>query len=488
MRRKTYILLCITMLVQYSCNDYLEKLPPNGLIREEFWKNQGDVEAVLMAAYQGFTNLDAKLFVYGEVRADMIMDAGRQLARERNLSQGNIYPNNILCNWHDFYIIINYCNEVIQNAAAVQDIDNTFNEFERERIVSEAYFLRGLAYFYLVRIFKEVPLVLEPSESDDTDFYLEKSSEETVLDQIVSDLEANRRAAPSGDFATIEENKGRASKAAFDALLADIALWRFDYSAVIEHVEKIEATGEYLLLPGSSWFNLFYPGNSLESIMEFQFDDDKNQPNGTYALTNRNNQRYIASQTAVEMLGLDYTNEFNRGEDVSIAEVEEGTFLIWKYIGQQANGKSSRSSSEQKSCNWIVYRYADVLLMKAEALSQLERYEEARQIIDEIRERAGIPLLNISNTPVAFEDAIMDERAKELCFEGKRWFDLMRMGRRNDYARKSNLIAIILKNVPSAQKRVLAVKLANPLGWYLPVYEGEIERNFKLVQNPYYDN
>ena len=93
----------------------------------------------------------------------------------------------------------------------------------------------------------------------------------------------------------------------------------------------------------------------------------------------------------------------------------------------------------------------------------------------------------IANNPVAFEDAIMEERALELAFEGKRWFDLLRMGRRNNYARKDQLIEVIVSNVPSTQKRILAAKLNNPLGWYLPVFEDEIERNRNMEQNPFYD-
>jgi starch-binding outer membrane protein, SusD/RagB family len=80
------------------------------------------------------------------------------------------------------------------------------------------------------------------------------------------------------------------------------------------------------------------------------------------------------------------------------------------------------------------------------------------------------------------------ERAKELAYEGKRWYDLLRMGRRNNYANKDKLIEILVENVPSTQKLILASKLANPEGWYFPIFSREIEDNVNLVQNPYYTN
>jgi hypothetical protein len=87
----------------------------------------------------------------------------------------------------------------------------------------------------------------------------------------------------------------------------------------------------------------------------------------------------------------------------------------------------------------------------------------------------------------AFEDRILEERAKEFAFEGKRWFDLLRMGRRNNFARKDKLISIIVQKVPSNKRLVLVSKLSNPLGWYFPVSADELEHNKELNQNPYYE-
>lgn len=488
MRKKLkYLIVALMVFTQISCDNWLELIPPGGLIREEFWKTRADVDAVLMAAYSQFANLDSKLFMLGELRGDMVIGGPRQGGNERQISENNIYPDNNFTDWANFYKVINYCNEVIVNAPKVQQIDNTFTDYQMQGLVAEAYFLRSLAYFYLVRVYNEVPLILLPSESDDSEFYVEKQSEETVLNQIVQDLETNRPFAPSGSFKTIEQNLGRASKASYDALLADIALWRFDYEKVIEHASRVEQNELLVLMPSGRWFELFYPGNSLESIFEFQFDQSQRQNNGTYGLTSRSSNRYKPSQKALEMLSFKYASELVRGEDSSIRKYGEDDFIIWKYVGQAPDGQSERSGSDQQSCNWIVYRLADVMLMKAEAYSQLGNYPQAFQIITEIRDRAGVATRNIANSPTAYEDAILEERALEFAYEGKRWFDLLRMGRRNNYARKNTLIEIIVSNVPSTQKRILATKLTNPNGWYLPIYESEIERNRNLTQNPYYD-
>jgi hypothetical protein len=487
MKRKIkYFLLTLMLLIQVSCNSWMELIPPEGLIKEEFWKTKEDVEAVLMAAYESLSVMDRSLFLYGELRGDLLKGGLTQSSEEQNIMENNIYPDNSFCNWANFYKVINYCNEVIKNAPLVQKIDNTFTDFHKQGYMAEAYFLRSLCYFYLVRIYHEVPLMLDPTDSDNTDVYLPKSTEEEVLTQIVNDLNENRAFAPSGSFITVAANKGRASKAAYDALLADIALWRFKYDEVLSHVEKIEAVEDLLLMPGAKWFEIFYPGNSLESIFEFQYDGNIDQPNGTYDLTQQNSLQYSSSQKAIEMFAYEFTNELVRGEDVSITKISENNFIIWKYVGQAPDGKTVRSGTDRYSCNWIVYRLADVLLMKAEALSQLGRYNEALQIINEIRERANIATRSIAFNAVAFEDAVLEERALEFAYEGKRWFDLLRMGRRNNYARKNKLIEVMVSNASSTQKRVLAAKLTNPLGWYLPIYNSEIERNIKLVQNPYY--
>ena len=486
MTKTKTILLPVLLLLSVSCEQWLELIPPQGLIREEFWQSKEDVDAVVMGAYLTFASMDDMLFRYGELRADLVVGDVNLGSGERMVAESNIYPDNWLCNWENFYKVINYCNEIIKNAPMVREIDNTFTDYQLKSYLSEAYFLRSLAYFYLVRIFKDVPYVTEPTEADDADVYPAKMDGDELLRLLLTDLREARIVATTDGYQTLDEIRGRATKASIDALMADISLWLFDYEEVIACVERIEANKEYKLMPGARWFELFYPGNSLEGIFEFQFNDNLNQANSLFGMTQRLSYSYDPSQKAIEMFGIEFAKEFIRGQRASIKKYGDNDFIIWKYVGRAPDGEAVRSGSVQNSCNWIVYRLADVLLMKAEALSQLGRYPEALEIINAIRSRALVTPLSLPDSPTAYEDAILQERALELAFEGKRWFDLVRMGTRNNYSRKSKLIEIIVSNVPSTQKRIIATKLTNPLGWYMPIAESEIERNPNLVQNPYY--
>ena len=473
-----FIIICL--LPASSCDDWLELIPPDGLVRDEYWKSKEDIEATLMGAYQSFAGLNGNLFLFGEMRADMIESDQNTPNAQRSIMLGNIYPSNSMTDWSEFYKVINYCNNVLKYAPEIIKFDQTFTEYQMRGFEAEAVFLRSLAYFYLVRIFKEVPLVLEPSEQDDVQFYLPKSADTTILRVISEDLNKVKLYV-TDDYGSDEENLGRATKGAILSLLADISLWNFDYQECIDYIYEIEEIG-YLLMPGGKWFEVFYPGNSLEGIFEFQFDDGLGQNNALWQKTYYTNRVFQASKTALDLLTPETSSEIIRGP----GSLRSYDGMIWKFCGAASDGVTYRPSSERNSCNWVVYRYADVLLMKAEALSQLERFDEALTIINQIRSRALMNAAEIPYTTEAFEDAIMEERATELAFEGKRWFDLLRLGRRNNYSRKSKLIEIIIEKVPSTQKLVLASKLTDPFGWYLPIQENELERNSNLVQNPYY--
>ncbi|MBE0652868.1 MAG: RagB/SusD family nutrient uptake outer membrane protein, partial [Bacteroidales bacterium] len=147
-----------------------------------------------------------------------------------------------------------------------------------------------------------------------------------------------------------------------------------------------------------------------------------------------------------------------------------------------------RIGNNESDANWIVYRYPDILLMKAEALVQTGDYAEAVNLINQVRTRALIePVADITNR-FSLEDLILEERAKEFCGEGKRWFDLIRHARRNNYERMNHFIEIMANNKSYEEAQIIRSKYSNPDSWYLPIHQDEIDQNNRLVQNPYYVN
>lgn len=479
MKNLKYISI-ILLISLTSCEDWLDLRPPDGLVQDEYWKTKEDVKATLMGAYQQLAQMDEILFLYGELRADMIMRDDNTPGYIQNIMDGNIYPDNNLCDWSDLYKIIDYCNFVLKYNPLIYEQDQTYTEYQKQGIDSEALFLRSLAYFYLVRVFKDVPFVTEPTTSDNVELYLPKTADTIILNSVKADLLEAKKFV-TDDYGSPENNLGRATKNAINALLADICLWKFEYEECLIYINEIENT-IINLVTGPEWFTIFYPGNSLEGIFEIQYDENLGQGNDIFRAT-YTEDKYLASITASEFLLREATREIIRG-DGSFRSLDS---KIWKYCGAAADGASVRPSSNRSSGNWIIYRFADILLMKAEALSQLGQFDEAINYLNRVRTRASMPEKSSPDNPQAFEDIILEERAKELAFEGKRWFDLLRMGRRNNYERKNKLISIIVQNVPSNQRLVLASKLANPLGWYLPIEDQELERNKNLEQNPYYE-
>ena len=473
------VFLLLILLFQ-GCDDYLDLQPIDELVQEEYWQTREDVSAVLMSAYQQLAMMDEQLFVFGELRGDMISQ-GTPTTPQLLIMQGNLEPDNTLTRWGDFYKVINYCNYVLEFAPLAFERDPTFTEYQLKGFESEALFLRSLSYFYLVRIFGEVPLVLNSSKTDGQDFFIAKSSEQIVLDKIKEDLKIARLTA-TDEYGTIENNKGRARKDAMNALLAEISLWQYEYQECIDYCNAIPED-KYVLLHGSQWFTLFNPGNSLESIFELQYSNSLDQPNRIYDFTYQV-RRVVASEYAQEILDPQISLEPWRSASFTYNNLTNKR--IWKYAG--FNLTSVRPAASLRSCNWIIYRYTDVILMKAEAMNNLGLYQDAVGLINLIRTRAAVENINPPLNTRSIENAIMLERAKEFAFEGKRWFDLLRMGRRNNYERKQELISRMILNVPATQKLVLSSKLNDPNGWFFPIHVNELEANTNLTQNPYYSS
>jgi hypothetical protein len=236
------------------------------------------------------------------------------------------------------------------------------------------------------------------------------------------------------------------------------------------------------------WFNtLYYNGNSNEGIFELQFDQQR--LNYYFNMFSSNAPRkWIATADIMErVFTVDFTNDQNydiRGDGVT---VRAATSTIWKYVG--ANRTALRTIDQSYS-HWFFYRYADILMMKAEALNELGEGQQALDLIYTVRERANAleatDLMPAANDKVLIQDFILQERAREFAFEGKRWYDLLRNAKRNNYQRLVVLLSSVSLSVPPNLQQSAQAKMQDFNSHYFPIYLYEIQTNRLLVQNPFY--
>lgn len=500
MFKKLTIKLAFAMLLlsAVSCKKWLDLQPPDGITGAAYWKTKEQVQATVNGCYasllgspNGSRSLAELLFLWGELRADMLATTTFTVNEELDIMNVNILPTNSITNWRSVYQTINYCNTVIDFAPLVIGRDATFTQDALNRNIAEVKALRALMYFYLVRTFGDVPLKIKATSSDQDIEQIPKTTKDSVLIQIVKDLTEAETDAPAtyGDRAS---DKGRITKYTVNAIQADVYLWMEKYAECVASCNKIINSNQFGLIDGSvssTWFNTLYVnGNSNESIFEFQFDNQRQ--NTFYNLLGSPSRHLIANPLVLtDYFAVDFVNPLNidiRGDGASARSTDN---MIWKYSGLSNDNRTQRPST-QYSAHWFVYRFADVLLMKAEAANQLGNGQEALDLITRVRNRAGALAVTNTNPNPSDKDAVADfimaERSREFAFEGKRWYDLLRNAKRNNYQRLSILLSMVANTVPPDRQQSAIAKFMDKNSHYLPIYFYELQTDRQLVQNPFY--
>lgn len=478
-----------------SCKKWLNLQPQDGITRQEFWKTKEQIQSALIGCYSSLLAdpngvdrpLSEYLFMWGEIRADMVAPGIGISADEQNIMNDNILSNNTITNWASVYRTINYCNTVLDFAPGVLQIDNTLTQTQLNAWLAEARTLRALMYFYLVRSFRDVPLKLTSTSSDDDLIQLPKTSSDTVLKQILADLSfADSNAVVTHGSSYLD--KGQITRYTVKAIEADVYLWMDNFPACIAACDYIINSGQFGLIAGNSaWYStLYYTGNSNESIFEFQYDQQV--LNSFYYIFTGSTTRYLAAATDIDdIYTIDYTNDQDKDIRADGASIRFSDNTIWKYIG--VNSSTMRAANASYA-HWIVYRYADILLMKAEALNQTGDGVDALALVYTVRARANALAdtdLNPDPTDVnGVTDFIVAERAREFSFEGKRWYDILRNAKRNNYARLDIILTMVSKAVPGTLQQSAINKFRNYDSHYFPIYYYETQTDPNLVQNPFY--
>lgn len=455
-----------------SCSKVTDQVPESQITPANFYKTASDADNAINACYDVLQKLPTNFELWGDGRADILAATDRPLSSDLQVINGNVSASNSYVNgWNALYGGVNRCNSVLKN---VPDITDPALAGRKDRIIGEAYFLRALFYFYLARTFENVPLILQPYENLSNDFFPKNSDRAAVFTQVEKDLKAAEPLVPDLPFSTTIENKGKTTKAAIRSALADLYLWTKRYQEAANVTALIiSSPAGYSLVPGASFGNLFTLKNQAESIFEIQYNNANQEgtpgTNDVNGLTEQflpiggtytaGNWRYLPSDKLLAALPANDLRAAITYKNTGTTPApfrDANRIYIAKYPGTLVGSVLFQDS------NFIIYRLAEVILFRAEALNELGQTSSAIALLNQIRTRAGLNAATAtSQSDVRI--AIERERFAELAFEGKRYYDLVRTGR---YA------------------AVTGFNDVNYLRWPIPA--NEIIRNRNLVQNPGY--
>ena len=505
--------LSVLLFSTWSCKDWLDIRPEGQTVLEDYWTSESDVEAVLMSCYRSLTTGPSmeRLMMWGELRSDNVVMGFTLPIDIFRVLNVDITTSNGLCEWGTQYTTINYCNTLLRFAPQVLNEDVNFTVSELNARSAEALTIRAFCYFNLIRTFGRVPYVTTPSVDDTQDYSVKQSDETVILDSMVMDLKRALIFAPDS-YTNTKFQKGRITKNAVRALLADVYLWRQEYTPCIEMCNQIIDDKTLQLVDADVLLQqVFYKGNSSESIFELQFDQDEITNIGVFGYYGYANNKQGALMYPQYLLLSDdeksrdsspFGYEVSSKERESSNDIRLKTFVyenensgfnhIFKYAGESVNIETDKHEWTTKSPNWIVYRLPDVILMKAEALVQRNGGSdlvEALKMVNTTYLRSNPSLgndsLKISNYDgqSAFEKLVLRERQRELMFEGKRWYDLLRLARRAN-STKPLLSYVTIKYGSSDGLQENKLSLMDAL--YLPIHQSEMDANSNLEQNDFY--
>lgn len=433
---KKYPLLLLIALLNFSaCNDYLDVQPKYLISENNFYETANDFETALIGNYATLQELhDVTVLYLTELATDNAeIQWTSPTQAEMEFDELNVTPINNLVNavWNGGFTTISRSNNVLFRLEGAP-----IDESLRAQYRGEALFLRAYCYFYLVRLFGELPIVEETfrSPGEVTAFDMTRQPVEEGYALITEDLSeaAGLLAGVSG------LSKSRASQGAANTLLGKVYLTRQNYPAAAETLKGVIDRNSYSLQP--DYQTLFTNGNDElpESIFEIKYLSG-NLGEGNSFSSVFTPPRFDMAIFPGNMQGTgrivpttDVARAYEAGDARRSVSIADSVLLVDGTYAENIYGRKfvdfTTGLVGDGGINFTALRYADVLLMYAEALNELGTTPEALTYLNLIRERAGLdPLSGLSSQEVTL--ALERERRVEFLSEGHRWFDLVRTGR-----------------------------------------------------------
>lgn len=488
MKKKIYITALAALSVTFvACESQLNLLPVSQTIVGEGGQGTAgssivdakSAESALAGCYAMFKGGAAEYYVLDYfLIADGQSDvsyAGADNAAWFELDEFRMLSTNSAAarDWTYLYNHVARTNSIIANVPKVKDVALT--ETRQKQIIGEAKFMRARAYFDLVRIYGEVPLVVDELPTITSEnvadvyplLYPKRNSVEEVYAQILKDLEEAASIVPASG-----PDKMTITPGAVHTLLAKVHATLGNWNAVLTHTEEVMKMGYTLV----SDFEQLWNGNnenSSEAIFELNFSDWSTGGNWGSSMFFGTDWKKFNTPSIELVAAYDAEKDTIRKKSTIYYADVSGKWAD-KYHPLTKFPFAYKLRKTDASQNIIIYRLADVLLLRAEALNETGNMAGAKALVDQVRGRVKLPKTT-ANDQNSMRLAIENERFLELAFEGHRWFDLLRTGRVID----------VMKNVKDNSGNYLYPSI-NQTNLLWPVPQIEIDKNENMTQNPGY--
>lgn len=438
---KKLICIAFTSLIMMSCSkDFIDIVPISSVSVDILYKTDKDFADALTATYNTFQSQYLNFYIIGDMRAD---DSWQEISKSNSQSYCDLFTLSssdglMSSTWQNYYRAIFRINTILSKIGPL----TTTAVPKKERYIAEAKFLRALAYFDLVRIFGDVPMVIVPLTIEEG----YKTPREPVANiyskVIIPDLLAAENGLPASYTGA---DVGRPTKGAAKAILGRVYLTLSDFQKAESKLQEVTTMGYALLPKYKDLFDYMKNEHHSEYIFDIEYEEgigegspwaNRFAPNNIpftsfYGIGGNGDEQNSPTQILINLF-----NSNDLRKDITIGNRggfygANGVFIKLPTNTNQTYTKKyivAAKAANDSRANWKVIRYADVILMYAEALNENGKTMEAIPYLNQVRIRAGLTGYPAGLTKTAIRDAIVLERRIELSFEGTRWFDLLRTG------------------------------------------------------------
>ncbi|MBO0935513.1 RagB/SusD family nutrient uptake outer membrane protein [Fibrella sp. HMF5335] len=509
--RQSYLfrlLLLSTLSTLSACSqDFLVETDPNAVSVNDYYQSENDVQLAVNGVYQSLRNNNAlaeNSGLFSEERSDNTgrNDNQSNAGEPFQFNDFSVLPGNtyLKAHWLALYQIVTRANQVLAGMEAV-----SFAKPEtKTQYQAEVKFIRALAYFHLVRKWGDVPLVTKPLLSDAVSASTFREKKETVYAQIVADL-TDVIASPLPDVQPLAQ-KGRVSKVAGNALLGQVYLTMATTLDAANRTANLNQAKTYLTaayakrsfgllkeIPYADVFDVSKKSTNAEIIFQIVYRQGDPVYSSSIAVNNQAQGETINSLKVTTGAGgnvkADLVKEYEDGDvrkDFSIKYANAANVKDY-FITKFRDASAGATTNGYGGNDWILIRYADVMLLLAETNLYLGDEAAAIALLDQVRDRAKLPPYAVAKTNATYAAkyptlklAILHERRVELAFENHRWFDLLR------FFTPTEAVAYFQAK-PQADYGTAKVSNFGPKDYYFPIPADEVKLNpTKMYQNPGY--